>query len=171
MRVWMLVCIALCITAAPVSAGFLVTEICPDGYAKGDGDEYFVLSGTGSMDGWVITDGEGSVRFPPGSISPGSIVIAREGTAYYTIHGTYPDYEIYSTHPSVPDALFTGRFQMANTKDDIISLITCLCGGLCRSRRHFQRIQDLSCITEIELFHEHIVLLQLFQRITDSSWR
>lgn len=122
MRVWMLVCIALCITAAPVSAGFLITEICPDGYAKGDGDEYFVLSGTGSMDGWVITDGEGSVRFPPGSISPGSIVIAREGTAYYTIHGTYPDYEIYSTHPSVPDALFTGRFQMANTKDDITLL-------------------------------------------------
>lgn len=122
MRVWMLLCIALCITAAPVSAEFLITEICPDGYAKGDGDEYFVLSGTGSLDGWTITDKEGSVRFPPGTTSSGNIIVAREGTAYHSIHGTYPDYEIYSTHPSVPDALFTGRFQMANTNDDITLL-------------------------------------------------
>ncbi|MCZ9312574.1 MAG: phospholipase D-like domain-containing protein [Methanocorpusculum sp.] len=122
MRVWILLCIILCITVAPASADYLITEICPDGYAKGDGDEYFVLSGTGSLDGWTITDGEGSVRFPPGTTASGGIIIAREGTAYHSIHGTYPDYEIYSTHPSVPDALFTGRFQMANTKDDITLL-------------------------------------------------
>ncbi|MCQ2355979.1 MAG: hypothetical protein MJ014_03010 [Methanocorpusculum sp.] len=91
MRVWMLVCIVLCITATPVSAGFLITEICPDGYAKGDGDEYFVLPGARSLDGWVVTDGEGSVRFPSGSASLGNIVIAREGTAYHTIHDTDPD--------------------------------------------------------------------------------
>lgn len=122
MRVWILLGLLLCLTAAPVSAGFLITEICPDGYANGDGDEYFVLSGIGSLDGWVITDGEGSVRFPPGTTATGEIIVAREGTAYYNIHGSYPDYEIYSTHPSVPDALFTGRFQMANSKDDITLL-------------------------------------------------
>ena len=118
----MLLGVVLCLLVVPVSAGFLITEVCPDGYAKGDGDEYILLSGTGSLDGWVITDSEGSVRFPPGTFSSGEIILAREGAAYYRIHNAYPDYEIYDTAAGVSNAVFTGRFQMANAKDDLTLL-------------------------------------------------
>ncbi|MDV0442369.1 phospholipase D-like domain-containing protein [Methanorbis furvi] len=116
------VLVLLCLVIPSVSAGFLITEICPDGYAKGDGDEYFVLSGTGGLDGWVVTDGEGSVRFPAGTSSSDPLIVAREAAAYYETHGAYPDYEVLSTFDFVPDAVSTGRFQMANTKDDVTLL-------------------------------------------------
>lgn len=122
MKMWLvtlLVCLLFWVPCSAVSAEFLITEFCPDGYAKGDGDEYFILSGTGSLTGWTVSDGEGSVSFPAGTTVRDRILIAREGKAYYDIHGTYPDYEIVGTLPSVLDAVRTGRFQMANTKDDL----------------------------------------------------
>lgn len=126
MKPWVcagIVLVVICVVMFPsASAGFLITEVCPDGYAKGDGDEYFLLSGAGSLDGWVVTDGEGSVRFPVGSSSGGRVLVARDGAAYYEVHGIYPDYEISSASQEVPDALFTGRFQMANTGDELTLL-------------------------------------------------
>ncbi len=122
MRSWLTACVFLCFLIPSVSAGFLITEICPDGYAKGDGDEYFLLSGTGSLDGWVITDSEGSVRFPAKTSATGSVIVAREGAAYYDTYTTYPDYEVSHTLDSVPDMISTGRFQMANAGDDITLL-------------------------------------------------
>ncbi|MDV0444244.1 phospholipase D-like domain-containing protein [Methanorbis rubei] len=123
MRSWLaaVVFVLACLTI-PSASAFLITEVCPDGYAKGDGDEYFVLSGSGSLDGWVVTDGEGSVRFPTGSASRESLTVARDGAAYYDVHGIHPDYEILSTLDVVPDMVSTGRFQMANTKDDVTLL-------------------------------------------------
>lgn len=114
--------IICCVMLPSASAGFLITEVGPDGYAKGDGDEYFLLSGAGPLDDWIVTDGEGSVPFPPGSASIGQVLVAREGAAYYKIHGTYPDYEVRPISPEVSDALCTGRFQMANAEDELTLL-------------------------------------------------
>ncbi|MDD2471234.1 MAG: phospholipase, partial [Methanocorpusculum sp.] len=65
-----LVCFFLCvfILVSPGSA-FVLAEFCPDGYASGDGDEYFVLEGTGRLVGWTISDGEGTISFPVGAES------------------------------------------------------------------------------------------------------
>lgn len=107
--------LAVCIS--PVSA-FVLCEFCPDGYAAGDGDEYFILEGTGSLNGWTVTDGEGTLTFPAGAVSSGRVVVARSAEAFFTIHKTLPDYEILESN-AVKNILQTGRFQMANTGDDL----------------------------------------------------
>lgn len=107
--------LTLCIS--PASA-FILAEFCPDGYASGDGDEYFILEGAGSLAGWTVSDGEGTISFPAGAFSGGRIVVARSAAAYNQIHGTFPDYEIMESG-TTQNVLQTGRFQMANTGDDL----------------------------------------------------
>ena len=53
----------LCLAVSP-GAAYMITEFCADGYAAGDGDEYFVLEGEGSLASWSVTDGEGTVSLP-----------------------------------------------------------------------------------------------------------
>ncbi len=105
----------LCLTAAPVSAAYSIAEFCPDGYASGDGDEYFVLEGSGSLASWSVTDGEGTVSLS----GSGRVVVARSGELYYQIHGAYPDYEVVDSLASVQNAQVSGRFQMANSGDSL----------------------------------------------------
>ncbi len=114
-----LMLLTICISL--VSA-FVLTEFCLDGYASGDGDEYFVLEGTGSLTGWTISDGEGTISFPAGTISEGHVVVARSAAAYNQIHGTPPDCEILESG-TTPNVLQSGRFQMANTGDDLSILM------------------------------------------------
>lgn len=112
---FLLFLLTLCISPA---SGFVLSEFCPDGYAAGDGDEYFILEGSGSLSGWTVTDGEGSLTFPAGAVSGGRVVVARSAEAFFTIHKTLPDYEILESS-AVKNVLQTGRFQMANTGDDL----------------------------------------------------
>jgi len=121
MRRLLLTLLLLTICISPVS-GFVLTEFCPDGYASGDGDEYFVLEGTGSLAGWTVSDGEGTISFPAGTVSGGRIVVARNAVDFYQIHGTLPDYEIQESG-TTPNILSSGRFQMANTGDDLSILL------------------------------------------------
>lgn len=107
--------LVLCISPA---SGFVLAEFCPDGYAAGDGDEYLILEGSGSLSGWTVFDGEGSLTFPAGAVSSGRVVVARSAEAFFAIHGTLPDYEILESS-AVKNVLQTGRFQMANTGDDL----------------------------------------------------
>ncbi|HJJ39200.1 MAG TPA: phospholipase D-like domain-containing protein, partial [Methanocorpusculum sp.] len=111
--------ILLLLFAVPAGAAYTITEFCPDGYASGDGDEYFVLEGTGDLSEWSVTDGEGTVSFPGGF---GRVVAARSAAAYYDVHGTYPDYEIIDSVSFVPEAVVSGKFQMANTEDSLTLL-------------------------------------------------
>ncbi|HJJ31532.1 MAG TPA: phospholipase D-like domain-containing protein [Methanocorpusculum sp.] len=111
--------ILLLFLAVPAGAAYTITEFCPDGYASGDGDEYFVLEGTGDLSEWSVTDGEGTVSFPGGS---GKVVAARSAAAYYDVFGTYPDYEIIDSVSFVPEAVVSGKFQMANTEDSLTLL-------------------------------------------------
>ena len=96
-----------------------IVEFCPDPFLDGDPDEYLILSGTGSLDGIVVSDGEGGFRFPQGSTIEGEIAIARNSRAYQVTHGCNPDYEWYDYSPAVPDVVRSGTFQMANTGDQL----------------------------------------------------
>jgi cardiolipin synthase A/B len=97
-----------------------ITEFCPDPYASGDPDEYFVLSGTGSLAGYMVGDGEGSVRFPSGAQLYGRIYVARNAVAFEKTHGFYPDFEMYDYSPRVPDMIRSGDLRMANSRDELI---------------------------------------------------
>jgi len=101
------------------TSAFEITEVYPDTYLNGDADEYLVISGTGPLSSLEVTDGEGTVRFPPGSVSGGSITIARDGEAFKKVTGRYPDYELIGKSPSVPEPVITGKLQLANQKDDL----------------------------------------------------
>ncbi len=109
----------LCSLLISPAAGYTITEFCADGYAEGDGDEYFVLEGEGNLASWTVTDGEGFVSFPGGS---GRTVVARSAELYYQIHESYPDYELIDSLTCIPDAVLTKRFQMANTQDSLTLL-------------------------------------------------
>ena len=110
--------IFLLILCIPVHA-IQIVEFCPDPYLDGDPDEYIILSGTGSLDGVVVSDGEGGFRFPDGSMIEGEIAIARNSRAYQVTHGCDPDYEWYDYSASVPDVVRSGTFQLANTADQL----------------------------------------------------
>ena len=114
----LLVFLLLCLTVSTASA-YTITEFCADGYAAGDGDEYFVLEGSGSLSAWSVTDGEGTVSFSSGS---GKTTVARSAELYYQIHESYPDFEIIDSMESIPNVILTGRFQMANSEDSLTLL-------------------------------------------------
>ncbi|QYZ79414.1 phospholipase [Methanofollis formosanus] len=114
--------IALALLAAPVAAVQIV-EFCPDPYRAGEPDEYFVLEAAGRLDGVAVTDGEGTLTFPPGSTAGGRVTVAREATGFFLTHGRRPDYEIMNTDPDVPEVLGGGKFRLANKEDSIALLV------------------------------------------------
>jgi phosphatidylserine/phosphatidylglycerophosphate/cardiolipin synthase-like enzyme len=115
-RPWFFLVLFLFFTPA---TGVQIVEFCPDPYMAGDPDEYIVISGSGSLDGISVSDGEGGFRFPQGSIIQGQITIARSGAAFSETHGCNPEYEWYDYSPSVPDVIRSGTFQLANTGDQL----------------------------------------------------
>lgn len=100
-----------------------IVAFCPDPYLSGEPDEYVVLDGAGSLHGIEISDGEGSVRFPEGSVIDGRIVVAREAAGYVRAHGRLPDYEVVDTDAGVPDMERRGDFRLANQRDSLTLLV------------------------------------------------
>jgi len=109
----------LALALALPAGAFEIVEFCPDPYLNGEPDEYFVLEGTGSLDGVTVTDGEGSVRFPAGAVSQGRVVVARDAAGYCQVHGMPPDYELGGSDPAVPDMISVGDLRMANERDSL----------------------------------------------------
>lgn len=97
-----------------------IVEFCPDTYQNGEQDEYFVLEGKGSLDGFRVSDGEGSARFPEHSQIAGRIVVARTGTTFFQVHGYPPDFELYDTVPAIPDMIRGGDLRMSNERDELV---------------------------------------------------
>ncbi|MCU0632391.1 MAG: phospholipase D-like domain-containing protein [Methanolinea sp.] len=122
---WLSILVALAL-ACPVS-GVILVEFCPDPYLPNDRDEYLCLEGGGSLDGIVVTDGEGGFRFPPGTALGDRTVVAMDAEAYCTSHGVYPDFEWDGNSPAVPDVIRNGRFQLSNACDQL----EVYSGGIC----------------------------------------
>jgi phosphatidylserine/phosphatidylglycerophosphate/cardiolipin synthase-like enzyme len=99
------------------SATVQIVEFCPDPHLYGDTDEYLVLSGTGSLDSVIISDGNEGFRFPKGTKINGILTIARSGTAYEQSHGIWPDFEWLDYSPIVPNVVNGNPLRMANAKD------------------------------------------------------
>jgi phosphatidylserine/phosphatidylglycerophosphate/cardiolipin synthase-like enzyme len=97
-----------------------IVEFCPDPHGFEDADEYLVLSGTGSLDGFTISDGEGGFRFPPGTQINGLLTIARSGTAFKQSHGIYPDFEWLDYSQLVPDVIKGNTLRLANANDALM---------------------------------------------------
>ena len=113
--VFLLFCLVIpCVTAVAI------TEFCPDTYLKDDPDEYVVLSGIGTLDSILVSDGEGGFRFPPGSRIDGRTTVAYNGMAYTGVHGRLPDFEFYNYSPDVPDVIPAGLFRLANAGDKLM---------------------------------------------------
>jgi cardiolipin synthase A/B len=104
----------------PGVTAIAITGFCPDTYQKDDPDEYVVLSGTGSLDGILVSDGEGGFRFPPGSRIDGLTTVAYNGRAYAAEHDKLPDFEFYNYSPDVPDVIPAGAFRLANAGDELM---------------------------------------------------
>jgi phosphatidylserine/phosphatidylglycerophosphate/cardiolipin synthase-like enzyme len=102
-----------------MASAFRIIEFCPDTYLPRDADAYFVLEGTGSLARVTISDGEGSLAFPPGTQAGGRVTVADEAVAYRAIHGSLPDFEVRETSPQVPDMVKTGRYAPANDGDGL----------------------------------------------------
>jgi phosphatidylserine/phosphatidylglycerophosphate/cardiolipin synthase-like enzyme len=94
-----------------------IVEFCPDPHLYDDADEYLVLSGTGSLDGVIVSDGKEGFRFPPGTKINGILTIARSGTAYEQSHGKLPDFEWLDYSPLVPNVINGHPLRMANAND------------------------------------------------------
>ena len=109
----------LCLLAGCAGAVQIV-EFCPDPYQSGDLDEYLVLEGSGVLDGYVLSDGEGGYRFPPGTRIDGRLVVARSGAAFEEVHGYLPDFESQERTPAVPDVIPNGNLLMANRADELL---------------------------------------------------
>jgi hypothetical protein len=116
-RTLVLFLLLLCMMHA--CAAFQIVEFCPDPHSFEDADEYLVLSGTGSLDGITVSDGESGFRFPPGTKSYGLLSIARSGTAYKQSHGKYPDFE-WLDYASVPNVINGDPLRLANSKDALM---------------------------------------------------
>ena len=101
-------------------AAVQIIEFCPDPHSYEDADEYLVLSGTGSLDGFTISDGEGGFRFPPGTRINGMLTIARSGTAFKQSHGIYPDFEWLDYSQLVPDVIKGDTLRLANSNDALM---------------------------------------------------
>ncbi|MDH7593769.1 MAG: phospholipase D-like domain-containing protein [Methanomicrobiales archaeon] len=112
--------ILIALLLAGEAMAWQIVEFCPDTYLPNDADEYIVLEGNGTLDGYFISDGEGSVRFPGSTRADGRIVVAREGDAFCRTHSNPPDFELFNTRSEIPDAIRVGRFQLANTADELI---------------------------------------------------
>ena len=100
--------------------GLIISEFCPDTALPDDADEYVVLEGHESLDSVMVSDGEGSFRFPEGAKIDGKLVISMNGEAYRSTHNSFPDYEYYNSSSYVSDVIPSGRFKLANSKDEII---------------------------------------------------
>jgi phosphatidylserine/phosphatidylglycerophosphate/cardiolipin synthase-like enzyme len=108
----------LILVTSPASA-LRIVEFCPDTYLPRDADAYLVLEGSGSLADVTISDGEGSIAFPPGAMIRGRVTVADESLAFASVHGTLPDFELKNTSPAVPEMVKAGRYAPANDGDGL----------------------------------------------------
>jgi len=103
-----------------IAAEPVIVEFCPDTYLTDEPDEYIVLALRDPLTQYSITDGEGTLTFPAGASTLGksTITIAYEGSAFFSVHGYYPDFEIRDSG-HLPDMIRTGTFRLANKADEI----------------------------------------------------
>jgi phosphatidylserine/phosphatidylglycerophosphate/cardiolipin synthase-like enzyme len=118
LRYVLVLLLLLCVAHA--GAIVQITEFCADPYLAEDTDEYIVISGSGPLDAFTVSDGRGGFRFPKGTVLNGQVTIARSARAFNQSHGYYPDFEWTDTTKSVPDVIGGDPMRLANSKDELM---------------------------------------------------
>lgn len=113
--------LVLLFALAPAISAYSLAEVCPDTWLSGEADEFFALSGTGPLEYVAVTDREGTAAFPSGSSGDGRVVVARNGSAYASVHGTLPDFELQEAS-AAPDMITTRDLRLGNERDELILL-------------------------------------------------
>ena len=114
-------------------AHVIITEIYPNTAMRNELDEYVALTNPGAhsvnIEGWSITDNEGTIIFPPFDVAPDQTVyVTRNASAFIAQRSTVsgkdivPDFEYGSdSDPKVNQLQTEGRaFALRNTGDEVI---------------------------------------------------
>lgn len=106
----------LSVLPAVTTGAWQITEFCPDPFLADDADEFLVLEGSGSLDGYAIAGPLGGFRFPDGTIRSGRITVSRSGKAFRMSHLTNPDWEWIDSDPSIPNVVNGDVLRLSNSK-------------------------------------------------------
>jgi hypothetical protein len=121
------------------SATLLVSEVLYDATGTEPDEEWIEIYNAGAstidFSNYKVGDeetpgqGEGMLQFPPGaSINPGQVVvIANKVTAFRSVWGFNPDYEMVASDEAVPDmipytAWASGKVELSNSGDEVLIL-------------------------------------------------
>jgi hypothetical protein len=76
-----------------------------------------------------IGQGEGMMRFPPGSVllEGGILVVANQASSFYSKYGFYPDFELINTNAAIPDLATygewsSGSINLSQSEDELLLL-------------------------------------------------
>lgn len=117
----------------------LITEVLYFPLGANPEGEWFEIYNSGSGpanlydykigDEETIGQGEGMMRFPPGSVLPAGevIVIANQAVDFYSRYNFYPDFELVNTDGTVPDLMVygewsNGRIDLSQAGDELLLL-------------------------------------------------
>jgi phosphatidylserine/phosphatidylglycerophosphate/cardiolipin synthase-like enzyme len=110
----------------------IITEVYPDTATKNELDEYLTITNPCvhpvNIEGWSITDGEGTIIFPPFELSQNQTIYVTRNASAFVAQMTvankaiYPDFEYGSdSDPTVSQMQTQGRaFALRNTGDEVI---------------------------------------------------
>ncbi len=113
-------------------SNLLITAIYPNTATKNELDEYVAISNFGTcsinIEGWSLTDNEGTIIFPSFSIAPDQTVyVTRTASVFVaqmssiTGKGIIPDFEYgFDSNPKVRQMQAEGSFALRNSGDEVI---------------------------------------------------
>ena len=114
------------------NSNILITEIYSNTATKNELDEYVAITNSGTrsinIEGWNLTDNEGTIIFPSFSIAPDQTVyVTRTASVFVaqmssiTGKGIIPDFEYgFDSDPKVRQMQAEGSFALRNSGDEVI---------------------------------------------------
>jgi hypothetical protein len=126
-------------TATPRPGYLLITEVLYDPEGSEPGGEWVEIFNAGETaldlsnyklgDEEVLEGPEGMFQFPAGAIIPagGVVIIANQANTFYSLFKLLPDYELYESHPFIPNmvkytAWSGGNVELSNSGDEVLLL-------------------------------------------------
>lgn len=109
-------------TVTVVADGVLIKEVYPDTRLDNEPDEFVKIYSSFPLNisFWKISDGEGSLIFPTGTMLEDEIVVTLEAKSYEGTMLKKPDFEVKNTDDEIPEVVSHGNFRLANRGDEVL---------------------------------------------------